>query len=137
MRYLGIDFGSKRVGLALSDEAGMMGFPHAIIANNSSLIDELCKLIERESVGSVVIGESRNLDGTENQIMAEARKLGESLAERAGVPVLYEPEAFTTEAARQAPHKLGKTRSPKSDRALDDSAAALILTSYLSRAKHE
>lgn len=137
MRYLGIDYGSKKVGLALSDEAGAMGFPHAIIPNTPRLVDELCALIAKENVGAVVIGESRNLEGGENPIAEGARALGSALTERAGVPVFFESEVFTSALARRAPEKEMKSRAPKKHIAVDASAAALILTSYLSRVDHE
>lgn len=133
MRYLGVDYGSKRVGLALSDEAGVMGFPHAIVANTSRLTDELCALIEREHVGAVVIGESRTLAGGENPIAERARALGAELTLRTLVPVFYESEVFTSAEARRMPEKQAKSRAPKGRIPVDASAAALILTSFLSR----
>jgi len=136
MRYLGIDYGSKKVGLALSDEAGTMGFPHAIIPNTPRLVDEVCALIAKESVGAVVVGESRNLAGGENPIAEEARAFGNLITERAGVPVFFESEVFTSAEARRMHHKEEKSRAPKRHPAVDASAAALILTSYLSRADH-
>ncbi len=137
MRYLGIDYGSKKIGLALSDEAGTMGFPHAIVPNTSHFIDDLCALIAKENVGAVVIGESRTLAGGENPIAADARALGDALMLRSGIPTDYESEVFTSaEAHRQ--HELGeKTRKPKKRVNVDASAAALILTSYLSRTHHD
>lgn len=133
MRYLGIDYGSKRVGLALSDEAGTMGFPNAIITNTPRLIDELHVIIAKENIGAVVIGESRNLAGGENAIAKDARELGSIITERTGVPVFYESEVFTSVEARRAPAKEIKSREAKARGAVDASAAALILTSYLSR----
>ena len=137
MRYLGVDYGSKKVGLALSDEAGTMGFPHAIISNTLQLTDDLCALIAKENVGAVVLGESRDLAGGENPIMKDARALGDALALRAGVPVLYESEVFTTAEARRQYETSEKTRAPQKRTDVDASAAALILTSYLSRANRE
>ena len=61
MRYLGVDYGSKKIGLALSDESGTMGFPHSIVPNTPRLVEELCALIAKENIGAVVIGESRTL----------------------------------------------------------------------------
>lgn len=137
MRYLGIDYGSSKIGLALSDESGAMGFPHSIIPNTPKLADELCALIAKENVGAVVIGESRTLSGGENPIAKDARALGEALIARAGAPVFYESEVFTSAEARRAPGKEAKSRAPKGRANVDASAAALILTSYLSRVDHE
>lgn len=136
MRYLGIDYGTSKIGLALSDEAGAMGFPHSIISNTPELVDELCALVAKENVGAVVIGESRDLAGDPNPIATQAHALGDALAMRAGVPVVYESEVYTTAEARRAPAKEPASRSPKSRTSVDASAAALILTSYLSKADH-
>lgn len=137
MRYLGVDYGSSKIGLALSDEAGTMGFPHAIVSNTPRLIDELCALIAEKNVGAVVMGESRTLAGGENPIAKGAHALGDQLTSRAGIPVLYESEVFTSAEALRAPEKETKSRSPKQRKVIDDSAAALILTSYLSHTNHE
>ena len=136
MRHLGIDYGSKKIGLALSDEAGTMGFPHKIISNTPTLVDELADLIAAEKVGTVVIGESRNLAGGENPIAKDAKALGAALSERAHVPVVYESEVFTSIEARRMPESHEKSRKPKVHAHIDASAAALILTSYLSHTNH-
>jgi putative Holliday junction resolvase len=136
MRYLGVDYGSKKIGLALSDEEGTMGFPHSIVPNTPRLIDDLCVLIAKEHIGAIVIGESRNLMGGENPIAKDARTQGEQLALRAGIPVFFESEVFTSAEARRAPAKEGKSRAHKRRTDVDASAAALILTSYLSRSNH-
>ncbi len=126
MRYLGIDYGTKKVGLALSDERGTMGFPHDVVVNDALLAQKLTLLIRRERVGAIVIGDSRDLSGEENDIAIAARHLGEALAEAAQVPVYYELEMFTTQAARRFPDGSRMPGSPD----VDASAAALILTSY-------
>ncbi len=136
MRYLGIDYGSKKVGLALSDEAGVMGFPHGIIANTPRLADELYALIAKENIGAVVIGESRTLSGEENAIAKYAKALGSLITEHTGTPVFYESEVYTSAEARRAPEKEIKSRAAKRRVDVDASAAALILTSYLSHANH-
>lgn len=143
MRYLGIDYGTKKVGLALSDEAGTMGFPHATISNLPRLLVDLRELIERQKVHTVVIGDSRTLTGIENPIAAEARALGDALAAQTGVTVVYESEVYTSAQARRAPAEPAPIENKKGNprrarvfhgryQTVDASAAALILTSYLS-----
>lgn len=129
MRYLGIDFGTKKVGLALSDEGGSMGFPHGIVPNDGRLIDEVLALIERKEVGAVVIGESRDFSGKENAVAKDAKAFGLLLEQRSHLPVHFEPETLTTQEARR---DFEGVRIP-GNAAVDASAAALILTSYLSR----
>ncbi len=127
MRYLGIDYGTKKTGLALSDEAGTMGFPKAVVPTDATLAERLAALIAQEGVGAVVIGESKDFSGADNPIAEAARALGKELAAQAGVPVFYEPETLTTQEARRLP--TGERMSG----IVDASAAALILTSYLTR----
>lgn len=137
MRYLGIDYGTKKVGLALSDEAGTMGFPYSIVPVTPQLTDAVARIIAQEDVGAVVMGESRSLAGGDNAVMAAARAFAAELAERTGVPISYESEVYTSALARRAPEREGKSRSGKRPpRSVDASAAALILTSYLSRLHH-
>lgn len=126
---MGIDYGTKKVGLAFSDEAGTMGFPFEIVPNDAQLSDALSLLIQTENIGTVVIGESHDFSGNPNPVANPAHALGDELAERTGVPVVYELEMLTTQQARRDfegvhSHKRGD---------VDASAAALILTGYLER----
>lgn len=129
MRYLGIDFGTKKVGLALSDEAGSMGFPHAVIPNDGRLIDEVVDLIARKEVGAIVIGESRDLQGNDNPVAKKAKEFAALLERRAELPIYFEQELFTTQEALRDFEGVRRTGNP----IVDASAAAIILTSYLSR----
>jgi putative Holliday junction resolvase len=131
MRYLGIDFGTKRVGLALSDEGGSMGFPHAVVPNDGRLIDYVRELIKRKEVEVVVIGDSRDFAGNDNAVMAKAKAFATDLERTADVGVVWESEALTTQEARRDPEGIRIT-GRDARQAVDASAAALILTSYLS-----
>lgn len=129
MRYLGIDFGTKKVGLALSDEAGRMGFPHAVVPNDGRLIDYVRELIVRKGVDVVVIGESHDFSGQPNPMMAKAKDFARSLERTSDAEVVWEPETMTSQEARRDIEGV----YTKSHIAVDSSAAALILSSYLSR----
>ena len=131
MRHLGIDFGAKRVGLALSDEGGVMGFPHSTIPNSGKLIDEVLALMQEKGVERVVLGESLAFDGSQNPVAKVAKEFGEALERRSGVPVVYEPETLTTQEARR--NFEGVRESGSGNLLVDASAAALILTSYLDK----
>ncbi|HEC94040.1 MAG TPA: Holliday junction resolvase RuvX [Candidatus Kaiserbacteria bacterium] len=128
MRYIGIDYGSKRVGVAFSDELATMGFPHAILQNTPALADMVVVLIKEHSVDAMVMGESKDFHGVENKVAHDARVFSEEISSRTGVHVFFESEIFTTQEARRFPD--GKRRADH--RAVDAEAAALILTSYLS-----
>jgi putative transcription antitermination factor YqgF len=129
MRYLGIDYGTKKTGLALSDEAGTMGFPHGVKPTDPRLLDDLALLIKEKEVGAIVFGESTNFAGGENPVAAEAKAFAADLHARTGIEVHFELEMFTTQAARRFPDGSRMEGSPD----VDASAAALILTSYLER----
>jgi putative Holliday junction resolvase len=131
MRYLGIDFGTKRVGLALSDESGSMGFPHAVVPNDGRLIDYVRELITRKEVEVVVIGDSMDFAGNDNPVRAKAKAFALDLERTASVEVVWEPEMLTTQEARRDPEGI-RTTGLAAREAVDASAAALILTSYLS-----
>lgn len=124
MRLLGIDYGAKRVGLALSDEGGRFAMPHDVLRNDDKLIAHIAALCQQKGVGQIVVGESKNLNGQPNPIMAAAARFAEALQSATGLPVVFEPEMFTSAEAERIQ---GKTTW------LDASAAALILKSYIDR----
>jgi putative Holliday junction resolvase len=126
MRYIGIDYGTKRVGVAFSDEEGRMAFPHDVFENTEELITQLMALIEERNVKTAVFGRSIDLEGNPNVIQKDIERFAEELKERTGVSIVFEPEQYTT---REAHHIQGKTSKT------DASAAAIILNSFLTREK--
>ncbi len=134
MRFMGIDYGEKRVGIALSDEEGKVAFPEEIFENNSRLIERVCSLAKGKNVGEIVLGESLNFKNRPNKIQADIQHFKEELGKN-GIVVRLEPELFTSAAAARAPAKEGKSRSPRKRALLDASAATLILQGYLDKPK--
>src|SRR5688572_4383420 len=123
MRFLGIDYGSKRVGVAISDDGNRLAFPKTVLANDKSLLDALETLVHENNIGSLILGDSKDFNGKDNPIMKGISELKHELEERLGLPVILEPEFLTSvQAGRQ-----GETSF------LDASAAALILQSYLDK----
>ena len=121
---MGIDYGTKRVGVALSDEGGSMAFPHRVIENSPKLLKELVSLIEEEHVGEIVIGHSLNEKNEANHIQAAIERLVLDLTLAVGVPVHLEPEQYSTQEALRIQRRNEKT---------DASAAAIILNSHLTK----
>ena len=128
MRFLGIDYGTKRVGLALSSEDGRLAFPESVLKNTGNLIDEIQRICEKENVSGVVVGESRNLDGMPNPIMKDIEIFIERLKKKVNVPLYLEPEFLTSHQAQKIQGK---------NNMLDASAAAIILQSYLDRKQYK
>ncbi len=142
MRYLGIDYGTKRIGLALSDEGGKIAFPNSVVAAGPTALSEITSLVAKESVGKIIIGESRNFVGEPNLVQEDILQFKKDLEELTKLPIEFVQEFFTsTEAARQfAPDvsPVGSGLRPRGSRKanpehknLDASAAALLLQSYL------
>jgi putative Holliday junction resolvase len=131
MRLLGIDYGHKKIGLALSDESGRFAFPHATLPNDKFLISKIKELCVREKIGLIVVGESLGLSGQPNPIMKQIEKLEESLRQEIGLPLAREREFFTSWEAKRIIDE-GQT-----DPLTDARAAALILKSYIDRRGNE
>lgn len=143
MRYLGIDYGAKRVGLALSDEEGMMAFPYKIIKNDLELVDTIHNVCGQEEVGFIVLGESQNFSGQPNKIMEEINEFKNKLNLEVRLPIYLEKEFMTTIHARGLSTQIGRVgkvalsatmrRGGIKQVAADASAAALILQRYLDK----
>jgi putative Holliday junction resolvase len=124
MRYLGLDYGTRRIGVAVSDERGEFAFPKESIPNDGSALDRLQVIVKRDEVGVIVIGDTRATNAAENPITKEAEEFSKSIAAHLRLPVHTVWEAWSSvEAARFAPK--GKEHD-------DAAAAAIILQRYLS-----
>ncbi len=136
MKYIGIDYGTKNIGLSVSDDNGTMAFPLATIDAARDAVSKVAALIKEKGAGEIVLGESRNFSGERNPVMEDIEQFKKDLGNLTGLPVHYEREFFTSAlAARQfAPEEKSRKASPSQD-TLDASAAALILQSYLDRIK--
>lgn len=117
MKYLGIDYGSKRIGLAVSTEG--IAFPRGVLPNDANLLDSLKDIVEKERISVIVVGDTRSYGARENPIskqvdefMAKAREFG--------VPV--EP-AFEMGSSVAVSTERGEKK--------DDAAAAFILQRFL------
>ncbi len=120
---MGIDYGSKRVGIAVSDEAGQFAMPLIVLKNSKNLLEEVAGIIKENKIEEIIIGESKDYKGKANAILPESLNFKKDL-EGKGFTVHLEPEFMTsTNAERfQGKHDM-----------LDASAAALILQSYLDK----
>jgi putative holliday junction resolvase len=121
MKLMAIDYGSKRVGIASTDETGHFALPRAVWPNDEALLSQIIEFKNKEKIEQIIIGESKNLDGSLNPIQQNINKLKTEL-ETLGIKVISHPEVFTTVEARRLQGQTSMT---------DASAAALILKSYL------
>ena len=129
-RILGIDYGARRVGVALSDEGHIFAFAKDIYPNDEHLLDALVQLTSKEQVERFVVGESDNPIGGENTIMRRIAIFSKALEVRTGLPVDQVSEAYSTAEARRALESKIKTRKD-TNVPVDAAAAAIILQTYL------
>jgi putative Holliday junction resolvase len=136
MKHLGIDYGSKRVGIALSDDGGMMAFPSIVVPNNMQLVAVVSGLCQAEQVAAIVLGESHDLSGNPNKIMGSIEEFKRNLEAELDLPIYFQAEFMTTIEARgregKESNNARKVAKEKSGPA-DASAAALILQRYLDK----
>ena len=118
MKYLGLDHGDKRIGIAVSDETMTFAFPRVILHNTKTIFEEIKKICGEEGIAKIVVGMPISFSGGKSAQAEKVERFGEELEAFSGIPVEYENEIFTTKIGRD-----------------DASAAALILQSYLARAK--
>ena len=123
MKYLGIDYGAKRIGIAVSNAEGTIAFPRVTIQNGAGALAEIARLARGEHVEAVIIGDARSYGGAENPITKDADALGSALAEELSVRVQSVFEVATSVEARQY--------APKGREHDDAAAAAVILQRFL------
>ena len=126
MRILGIDFGSKRIGIAVSDEAGQFALPVSVVKNSDTAIKEVIEIAHQYALQEMVMGESRNYKGEPNSIYPDSLAF-KVLLEKQGYTLHLEPEFMTS---------INAERFQGKNEMHDASAAALILQSFLDKRRN-
>ena len=128
-RFLGVDYGSKRVGLAISDGLGLTARPLEVVPRKD-IIERVRDIVAEYHVEGLVVGLPTSLAGGEGASAAEARALGSELEKSLDLPVVFVDERFTSKLAESALLESGMKRRDRRER-VDKVAAAIILQSYL------
>ena len=130
-RILGIDLGTKRVGLALTDPLRTFAFPLATVplVSEKSIAEEILRLCAERGADLVVIGMPYEEDGGEGEGCARARRIQERL-KAGGLRTAFQDETWSSRDAEAALKEAGKNRR-NSKEAVDMIAASLILRDYL------
>ncbi|OGI73387.1 hypothetical protein A2737_00445 [Candidatus Nomurabacteria bacterium RIFCSPHIGHO2_01_FULL_41_71] len=124
MRYLGIDYGTKRIGLAVSDLNGRLAFPKEVVKNNGELMRKIGEIISKEKIAEIVVGESLDFAGLPNILQKEIEFFISNLNRKFKLSTHREKEFFTSVEARRYEDK---------GTSVDASAAALILQRFLDK----
>lgn len=134
-RILGVDYGERRIGLALSDPTAMIAQPLPTLTRRRGKrppVAQVARLAEEREVTGIVLGLPLDLEGEENEWTGEIREFGDRLAERTGLPIHYQDERMTSVRAERAVRSLGLSRDQREDKGrIDAAAAVLILQAFL------
>jgi putative Holliday junction resolvase len=131
-RALGIDFGERRIGLAISDPAGRLAVPLATLERRTDrvAVAQIAEIAGREGIGRLVVGEPVGLDGERGDAAQRARRFGEKLAAKTGLPLTFVGEALTTVEAHERLREAGIDPRRQPER-LDAVAAQILLQEAL------
>jgi putative holliday junction resolvase len=137
-RILAIDYGRKRIGLAISDETGTIARPLATLVRSNRRNDmrRLKEICSTNGVGLIVVGLPLHISGEASEMSEESRRFGARLEKELRVRVVMLDERLTSWEAEQARAESGATRSKK-HKDLDSLAAAVLLRDYLSLQRGE
>jgi putative Holliday junction resolvase len=136
MRYLGIDYGAKNIGLAISDEDGRIAFPLKNIKNNLETIDNIHNICGENNIEGIILGESLDKDGNKNKIMGSIEAFKKNIESDLDIPVYFEKEFMTSLFSSQGLNKdifIAKKIKKEKIEKDDSKAASLILQRFLDK----
>lgn len=133
MKILGIDHGEARIGLALSDDLGMLAHPLETLdgrENPATLLTRISGIITAKKAERVILGLPRNMNGTYGPAAEKVRAFGAALQQQTPVKVIFWDERMTTQQAQRSLHEAGRNVK-NSRKVIDQVAAVIILQNYL------
>lgn len=129
-RLLGLDIGERRIGVAISDEMGMIASPLMTVQTSGNVVEEMRRLIAKYNVARIVVGLPIGLSGREGPQARIVRGVADQLAKSLEIDIVYSDERMSSAVAEQALISQ-KTRRDKRKQHIDNMAAAVILQGYL------
>ena len=129
MRYLGLDLGTKTIGLAISDKTGLIASSYKVLHhdnNPNSCLDDLLNIIKKEQIEALVLGLPKNMNNTLGDRAKATLKFKEFLESNINIPVYLEDERLTTKSAEYYLIE-GNTSRKKRKKVIDKVAATIIL----------
>ncbi|MDP3645706.1 MAG: Holliday junction resolvase RuvX [bacterium] len=122
MKYLGIDYGSKRIGIAVSDAEGKIAFPRMTVGNNVKFLSTITQIIKEENIEHIIIGDTLTLSGRANPVTETLEKMIERISRMTNLPVTRAREAGSSGAVAE--------HAPRGEKHNDAAAAAFILQRF-------
>ncbi len=129
---MAIDFGERRIGIAISDSDQLFAFPLLTIdvKKSPAFLDKIVKIVNEQEVGKIIVGIPLTVDGKETNKSKQIKKFADKLSKYINIPIEFQDESLTTLHASEVLH-LQKKSLKKNKSKLDKIAAALILRNYL------
>jgi putative holliday junction resolvase len=135
-RILGIDYGERRVGIAISDPTRTIATAVKTLPNNPDILKIIKQMAIDYAVSEIVVGLPLTLKGTDSEKTKEVRLFKEKLEQLCSIPVLFEDERLSSQQVASSLLFMNTTRKQRRDKGkVDQMAAALILQSYLDRTR--
>jgi putative Holliday junction resolvase len=136
MRFLCIDLGDKRTGLAICDGDEILASPLAVLEGQKKLLDEIIKIAQQNQVEGLVFGLPLNMDDSEGQRAIQTRKFADQLKGKINLPIFFQDERLSSFTAQNQLSQTGLTHKKKKDR-IDALAAAEILKTFIEERKQK
>ena len=139
MKYLGLDLGTKTIGLATSDKMGLIATAYKVLRhdnNPSSCLEELITIIKENKIEALVLGLPKNMNNTLGPRAEETIKFKELLESDINLPIYLEDERLTTKSAESL-LIMGNTSRKKRKKVIDKVAATIILQSFLDQRRKQ
>ena len=135
MRYLGLDLGSRTLGVAVSDKTGLIASNYEIIRHNEEydrLVFDVQKLVDELEIDEIVLGYPKNMDGSEGEKALLSKNFKEELSKVIDKPIHLQDERLTTKSATDMLIQGNVSRKDRK-KVIDSVAASIILQTYLDR----
>jgi len=134
MRYLAIDYGTSRTGLAVCDTQETMAFPLNVIQGQKNLIQRIAQIVASEHIGAIVLGLPLNMDGSQGPQAQQVQAFARRLQQHVGVEIHFQDERLSSFGAEEKLQATGLSKAKQRAR-LDAVAAAEILQAFLEERK--
>jgi putative Holliday junction resolvase len=129
---LGIDYGTKKIGLALSDRSWLIASPFKVIPNNkfTNVAIEIFKIVDEEKIDLIVIGLPINLDGSTSKMQQAAMQFGRNLIKIKDINIYFYDERYTSKKADELMLSADLSRQKRAEK-IDKIAATIMLQNFL------
>lgn len=137
-RILAVDYGEKRIGLALSDPLKIFAYPYKTLVNDSNFWNSFLKVIQENNVSLIILGYPLKENGEKSSSTTLVEKFKDELTNKTNLPIIYRDERYTSELAKSNILASVQSKKKRRDKGLiDRNAASILLQDYLDESKNQ